>query len=142
MTGGRTLLTIIAFASVAVHLAAQDPLAQTAREKLIITQQLARMGTGDLKATVIQVHYGPDERSIAHSHGCPVIVYVLNGTLRTQIKGRPVEYYGAGKAFYEAANAVHLISANASSIEPANFLAFFICEPGAQLSTPVKENSK
>ena len=45
-----------------------------------------------------------------HSHPCPVIGYVLEGALRTQVKGRPEAIYKTGESFYEAPNSVHGIS--------------------------------
>jgi quercetin dioxygenase-like cupin family protein len=136
------LLTSFGLVLLTAHLQGHGPRAQSERETLVMDQQLAHMQSSDLKATVIRVHYGPDEHSMAHNHGCPVIGYVLHGTLRTQMKGQPVEYYSAGRSLYEPPNETHMISENASHTKPAEFLAFFICEPGAQLNGPMKENSK
>ena len=37
-----------------------------------------------LKATVVEVHYGPGESSPPHSHSCAVVGYVVEVALRTQ----------------------------------------------------------
>jgi len=87
-----------------------------------------------LKATLVEVHYGPGESSAPHSHPCPVIGYVVAGTLRTQLRGEAEAVYTAGESFYEAANGVHAVSANASATEPAKFVAFFVCDHNAPLS--------
>ena len=89
-----------------------------------------------LKATLVEVTYGPGEFSPTHSHPCPVIGYVLQGAVRTRARGGPEAVYNAGESFYEAPNGIHEISANASSTEPAKFLAFFLCDRDTPLSVP------
>ncbi len=54
-----------------------------------------------------------------------------------QVKGGAPSVYTAGDSFYEAPNGVHLVSENASAKEPATFLAYFICDHAAPLSTKV-----
>lgn len=92
------------------------------------------MDGNHLKATVIEVIYAPGEFSPPHSHPCPVIGYVLKGAVRTKTKGEPEAVYKAGESFYEPPNGTHEISANASSSEPAEFLAYFLCDRETPLS--------
>jgi len=92
------------------------------------------MDGAQLKATVVEVIYGPGESSPPHSHPCPVIAYVLEGAVRTKTGGEPAAVYKPGESFYEAPNGVHEISANASSTEPAKFLAYFLCDRDTPLS--------
>jgi quercetin dioxygenase-like cupin family protein len=92
-----------------------------------------------LKATLVEVNYGPGESSKAHSHPCPVIGYVLEGEIRSQVKGEPEAIYKAGESFYEPPNGVHLISGNASQTQPARLLAYFLCDHDAPLSTAAPE---
>ncbi len=87
--------------------------------------------------TTVEVTYPPGGSSAPHSHPCPVIGYVLKGTVRMQVKGGALSTYTAGDSFYEAPNGVHLVSENASAKQPANFLAFFICDHAAPLSAKV-----
>ena len=51
---------------------------------------------GHLKATLVEVTYGPGASSAPHSHPCPVIVYVVAGALRAKVKGEPEATYHAG----------------------------------------------
>jgi quercetin dioxygenase-like cupin family protein len=83
------------------------------------------------------VTYPPGGFSTPHSHPCPVIVYVLEGELRAQVKGEREATYKAGESFYEPPNGVHQVSANASNKKPVRFLAYFICDHEAPLSAPV-----
>jgi len=87
-----------------------------------------------LKATIVEVTYGPGGSSPPHSHPCPVVGYVIEGALRTQVKGNAEAIYKAGQSFYEAPNGVHLISANASDKAPVKFLAYFVCDHDTPLS--------
>jgi quercetin dioxygenase-like cupin family protein len=104
------------------------------RARIVLAEALPKMDGDHLKATLVEVNYGPGESSAPHSHPCPVIGYVLAGTLRTQVRGEQEAVYKAGESFYEAANGVHAVSANASSTEPAKFVAFFVCDHDAPLS--------
>src|ERR1700733_14323103 len=56
-----------------------------------------RRWTAHLKATLVEVNYGPGESSEPHTHPCPVIVYVLEGSLRTQVTGQPEAINKAGQ---------------------------------------------
>jgi quercetin dioxygenase-like cupin family protein len=94
-----------------------------------------------LKATVIEVHYAGGESSPPHSHPCAVIGYVVEGALRSRAGSEPEAIYRAGESFYEAPNLVHEVSANASLSEPATFLAYFVCDHDAPLSTDVSETA-
>ena len=95
-----------------------------------------------LKVTVVEVAYAPGGASKPHSHGCPVVGYVTQGAIRYQVKGEPEAIYKAGDSFYEAANGVHQVSANASDKEPAKLIAYFLCDHDVPLSTAVPEGGK
>ena len=112
---------------------------KTERSRVAITHDLPPMNGGNLTVTVVEVNYGPGGSSMLHSHPCPVIGYVLDGTLRTQVKGEPEAIYKYGESFYEAPNGVHQVSANASGKLPAKFLAYFVCDHRTPLSVDVPE---
>ena len=107
------------------------------RARLALSQALPKLDGTHLKATVVEVHYGPGESSPPHSHPCAVIGYVVEGALRTRVKGEPEAIYKAGETFYEAPNGVHVVSANASQTEPATFIAYFVCDHDTPLSRDV-----
>jgi quercetin dioxygenase-like cupin family protein len=107
------------------------------RARVILTHSLPQLEGDHLKATVVEVHYGPGESSPQHSHPCPVIGYVVQGAYRTQVEGEPEAVYRAGQTFYEAPKRLHLISANASKTEPAAFIAVFVCDRDSPLSANV-----
>jgi quercetin dioxygenase-like cupin family protein len=109
------------------------------RARIVLTQGLPNMDGEHLKVTLVEVNYGPGESSAAHSHPCPVIGYVVAGSLRTQVRGEKEAVYTAGESFYEPANGVHVVSANASKTEPAKLIAYFVCDHDAPLSVAVPE---
>jgi quercetin dioxygenase-like cupin family protein len=109
------------------------------RARIVLARALPKMDGDHLKATLVEVNYGPGEFSAPHSHPCPVIGYVVAGALRTQVRGEQEAVYRAGEGFYEPANGVHAVSANASQAEPAKLLAYFVCDHDAPLSVAAPE---
>jgi quercetin dioxygenase-like cupin family protein len=141
----RALAAIVLFVavqevSVARARVASGAAQPEAREKgrLVLTHTLPRLDGNYLKATVVQVHYGPDELSPQHSHPCSVSSYVVQGTYRTQEEGDPEAVYKVGQALYEAPNSHHVVSANAGKTEPTRFIAFFICDQDSPLTTNIQ----
>jgi quercetin dioxygenase-like cupin family protein len=112
----------------------QGQTAPDARTRIVFSQSLPQLDAAHLKVTTVEVTYPPGGSSAPHSHPCPVIGYVLRGAVRMQVKGGPVLVYRPGDSFYEPPNGVHLVSANASTKEPAVFLAYFICDHSGPLS--------
>jgi quercetin dioxygenase-like cupin family protein len=106
----------------------------TERARILFTQPLPKLDGDHLKTTLVAVHYGPGEASPPHRHPCAVIGHVIRGAVRTQIEDRPVAVYKTGDTFYEPPNQLHAISANSSTTEPADFLAYFVCDSDAPLS--------
>ncbi|HEU4699574.1 MAG TPA: cupin domain-containing protein, partial [Gemmatimonadales bacterium] len=104
----------------------------------VIEHELPPMDGARLRTTVVEVAYGPGGASPPHSHPCPVIGYVLEGALRSQVAGEPERVYRAGESFYEAPNGTHRVSANASDREPVRFLAFFTCDSAGPLTAPAR----
>lgn len=106
------------------------------RARVAFTHALPPLDGSKLSVTVVEVNYGPGESSEPHSHPCPVVGYILEGALRTQVAGEPEAVYHPGESFYEAPNGVHLVSANAGTTAPTKFLAFFVCDNDLPLSSP------
>jgi quercetin dioxygenase-like cupin family protein len=110
------------------------------RAHIVLSQPLPKLDGDHLKAVLVEVRYGPGEASSPHSHPCAVIGYVVEGTLRSQVKGGPEMTYKAGESFYEAPNGVHLISDNASATKPAKLVAWLICDHETPLSVDMPES--
>ena len=87
------------------------------------------------RVTVVRVFYGPGGFTPPHTHSGSVTAYVTKGEIRSQLGGGPVETFKVGQSFFEPPGAHHLISANASNTEPAELIAVFVADEGAQLTT-------
>ena len=90
------------------------------------------------KVTIVRVFYGPGGFTRAHRHAGSVTAYVTKGEIRSQLAGGAVEVFKVGQSFFEPPGAVHLVSANASNTEPAELIAVFVADEGAQLTTFVE----
>lgn len=112
------------------------------RARVLLSRELPKLDSNHSKVTLVEVDYGPGEASPPHSHPCAVFGYVVAGALRTQVKGEPEMIYQAGGTFYEAPNGIHVVSANASTTEPAKLLAYLICDQDAPLSTDLSEATR
>ncbi len=134
------LSAMLVCASLAAPSVAQEHGQRSARD--VFSRPLPALDGKTITVKGVEVAYGPGAVSPPHSHPCPVIGYVLSGTVRTQVKGEPEAVYKAGESFYEPPNGVHLISGDASETEPAKLLAIFICDHEAPLSSPAKGEQK
>lgn len=129
----------IVISAVAALAACAAPAAQTggdATVKVVTEQVFPALDGAGLKLTVLEVSYAPGGASQPHRHPCPVVGYILEGELRTQVEGGPVTVYKPGETFYEPPNGVHQVSANASTTTPVRFLAQFLCDRPTPLTTP------
>jgi quercetin dioxygenase-like cupin family protein len=87
------------------------------------------------RVTIVRVSYGPGGFTRAHRHAGSVTAYITKGEIRSQLAGGPVETFKVGQSFFESPGATHLVSANASNTEPAELIAVFVADEGAQLTT-------
>jgi quercetin dioxygenase-like cupin family protein len=90
------------------------------------------------RVTIVRVFYGPGGFTRAHRHAGSVTAYISKGEIRSQLAGGPVETFKVGQSFFEPPGATHLVSANASNTEPAELVAVFVADEGAQLTTLVE----
>lgn len=87
------------------------------------------------RVTIVRVFYGPGGFTRAHRHAGSVTAYVTKGEIRSQLAGGPIETFKVGQSFFEPPGSTHLVSANASNTEPAELIAVFVADEGAQLTT-------
>jgi quercetin dioxygenase-like cupin family protein len=85
--------------------------------------------------TTMIVEFPPSGFSPPHHHGGSVTVYVLSGTIRSQLQGGLPMVYTAGQTFFEPPGIVHLLAENMSATDPARILAVFVADEGATLTT-------
>ena len=88
---------------------------------------------------IIEVSYPPGAKDIVHRHDAHAFVYVLEGQIIMQLKGKPAVTLKAGQTFYEGPADVHVVGRNASTTEPARFVVVLLKNKGAPVLTPVKQ---
>jgi len=80
---------------------------------------------------VEMVDFAPGEVSQPHRHNADLFVYVLEGSVITQVKGGSPKTVHAGDVFYESPSDIHVVSRNASDTKPAKLLVFYVKVKGA-----------
>ena len=111
--------------------------APPSQSRVALSRTLAPMDGREVRVRVVEVTYPPGGANASHTHPCPVVGYVLEGSLRMQVNDGAEAIFRKGDTFYEDPGDIHRISANASATEPARFLAYFTCDREVtQLSMP------
>jgi quercetin dioxygenase-like cupin family protein len=110
----------------AEHATKHDP-AEGAKTRVLLEQVLSeKLGGKEAKVVLVEVEKAPGNAGARHRHPGPVVVYVLEGELESQVEGQPRKTYRKGDVFFEPAGALHAVSRNPSKTRPARFLAFFL----------------
>jgi len=82
------LLAVVAGSHLLRSQVANGALQNRAAPRMFV-HALPHMDGANLKVTVVEVVYGPGQSSRPHSHPCPVIGYIAEGAIRSQVKGEP-----------------------------------------------------
>jgi quercetin dioxygenase-like cupin family protein len=106
-------------------------LAQETKVTPLAAKPLPGFSGGEKEGAMFLVEYPPGASSAEHRHDAHVFVYVVQGSVVMQVKGGPELTLKAGETFYENPDDVHVVSRNASTTEPAKFIAFFVKTKGA-----------
>jgi quercetin dioxygenase-like cupin family protein len=125
----RQFLCAAALAVVSLTAAsAQDASADKRKVTLVYDQALPNVPGKSIRGVLVQ--YGPGDSSPAHTHPSSAFIYatVLEGAIRSQVNDGPVTTYRAGESWSENPGDRHLVSANASTTEPARLLAVFVVD--------------
>ncbi|MEU9379858.1 cupin domain-containing protein [Streptomyces sp. NPDC048279] len=86
--------------------------------------------------TAAIVDLPPDARAAPHRHGQAfVYAYVLEGTVRSQLDGKPVTTYHQGQNWAEQPGAHHLLTENTSQTKAARLLVVFVSNTGDSLKS-------
>ena len=128
------LVSTLAGAGIASVAAQAPPPASRARAARVVA--LPQMDGANLKVHAIEVTYPPGATSSAHRHPCPVVGYMISGTMRMQVSDQPEAVYKAGDTFVEMPTDVHRMATNPSPDTPAVFLVTFVCDKETPLSVP------
>src|SRR5215468_4613504 len=135
LTAKALPLTVNAISSAVAPLCATSNGEGSALDKVELITSHALPNVPGKRVTVVRVSYGPGGFTRPHRHAGTVTAYVTKGEIRSQLGGGPVETFAVGQSFFEPPGSTHLVSANASSTEPAELIAVFVADEGAQLTT-------
>ena len=87
------------------------------------------------KLTAIRVEIPPDSVSPSHRHDAFVFVYVLEGTVQSQLNNGEIIEYKSGQSWVEPLGALHSHASNPSKTETATVLAVYVAKEDAKLTT-------
>ena len=133
---GKTLpATMDTLSTVLAPLCASSDSAGSALDTVEPIASYALPNVPGKRVTIVRVFYGPGGFTPAHRHAGSVAAYITRGEIRSRLAGGPAEKFAVGQSFFEPPGATHLVSANASNTEPAELIAVFVADEGAQLTT-------
>src|SRR5262245_2619481 len=87
---------------------------------------------------MMTVDYPPGGSDPIHRHNAHAFVYVLEGSVLMQVKGKEQVTLTPGQTFYEAPDDVHVVGRNASSTKPAKFLVVLVKDKAAPVLIPLQ----
>lgn len=139
LVGGKALpLTMDKISNVLAPLCANVAASSSPLDKVELIASYALPNVPGKRVTIVRVFYGPGGFTRAHRHAGSVTAYVTKGEIRSQLAGGPVETFKVGQSFFEPPGSTHLVSANASNAEPAELIAVFVADEGAELTTLIE----
>ena len=131
------LVLSLAFSSV---LAFSSANAGTGKATTLMTKELPDFPGKE--GMVELVEFAPGEVSEPHRHNADVFVYVLEGSIITQVKGDNPQTVHVGDVFFESPTDVHSVSRNASETQPAKLLVFYVKVKGAPPTVLLRDGEK
>jgi quercetin dioxygenase-like cupin family protein len=132
----QTLLAVAAGTSVPQAAAGQARAAEASTRRDVIKQALPGEPSRDL--ILVEVTYPPATESPPHLHANGVMAFVVSGTIASKVGDAPEQMFHTGDAWWEPPGAIHRVSRNASSSEPAKLLAIYIAPRGARAADLMK----
>ena len=95
----------------------------------IVRKELYKVSIGTQAISTVDVReidFQPNQTTGLHRHPCPVVSYVVEGTIRFQIRGEKMQIIHAGQVCYEPAGAIIEHFDNASDHAPAKFIPYYL----------------
>ncbi|MET9039677.1 cupin domain-containing protein [Streptomyces mirabilis] len=117
--------------------AVASPAAMASTPSTETLKQLLQQALPNVKGktfTSAVVDFPPNASALPHRHGQAfVYAYVLEGTVRSQLEGKPVTTYHQGENWVEQPGAHHLLTENTSRTKRAKLLVVFVSNTGDKL---------
>jgi len=109
--------------------AQQQATSHAATRRDVIRQELPGEPLRDI--SLIEVTYPPATGSPPHLHTNGVMAFVVSGSIVSKVGDGAEQTFHAGDAWWEPPAAIHRVSRNASSTEPATLLAIYVAPKSA-----------
>lgn len=133
---GKTLtLAMDATSALVAPLCASISSSDPSQNRVDVVASYPLLNVPGKRVTIVRVIYGPGGFTPPHRHAGTVTAYITKGEISSQLGGGPLETFTVGQSFYEPPGSTHVVSANASKTEPAELIAVFVADEGAQLTT-------
>ncbi len=132
----KVFLFITLISGLALTTVNADSMSTGVERQLIAAEALANVP--GYKLTAVTVVIEPGVVSPAHRHGGFVFVYVLEGTVRSQLNDGDVVEFKAGQSWVEPPGTLHSLAQNPSDTEKAKILVVFIAKEDETLTTVEK----
>ena len=91
-------------------------------------------GLDGKEGRLVTVEFPPGAHTPAHRHPGWQWIWVLEGTVVSQMEGEEPHQYGPGEAWFEPREHLHLDAGNDSGDRSAKLLVFYLTEPGSPLT--------
>jgi quercetin dioxygenase-like cupin family protein len=113
-------------------------LAQNANNSAAVTPLMTKdlVGVPGKEVVILTVEYVPGGASVPHRHDAQVFLYMLEGSIITQVEGQEPVTLKAGETFYESPSDIHKTAKNASQTEPAKIVVFIVKDKGKPITRP------
>jgi quercetin dioxygenase-like cupin family protein len=103
--------------------------ANASAQQKIVRKELYQANIGTQPISIVDVRkivFQPKQMTGLHRHPCPVISYVMEGTIKFQIRGEKMQVIHAGQVCYEPAGAIIEHFDNASDRATAKFIPYYL----------------
>ena len=133
----RRYLALFAAAAAFLFVGAQGAAAHEIKPTItkLLTTPLA--GIAGQEANVVLFNVGPGWKIANHFHPGHIIVYMLQGSIKIEVEGKPVHVLGPGDVLYENPDR-NMVANNISSTKGARFLVIGVGDIGKPLTVMVK----
>jgi len=105
--------------------------------KHTVIHRMDLAGLEGKQGALVEVQYAPGAGDKKHYHSGYLFTYIVEGSVIWEVEGQPPVTLKAGDAFYDPPKRVHN-HRNASTAQPAKFVAFFIETKGQKRSVAVE----
>jgi len=105
------------------------------KTKDLLRKDISAYAGGDMLLSVGEITIAPGASSPKHRHPGPTFVYVLEGSVESEVEGTPSKVYSVGESFYENPRQLHILTRNPSASKAARILVYHLSKNGEPLTT-------